>query len=91
MLPLLETTQHFNRPPFDAAGRIVARREVKVGRVYHAGETIDHAGELDARRIELLWNQGLIDTIPRGETFKVTPGELVNVEPPKKRDRRPSP
>lgn len=55
----------FARPRFDAGGRVVARRELTMGeRVYLPGEELD-AGLLAPRQIAMLWQQGVVDTMPR--------------------------
>lgn len=64
MSELLDNRQFFNRPPFDPNGKVVARREVKFGKVYHPKQEIPNHG-LDTRGLAMLWDQGLIDTLPQ--------------------------
>lgn len=57
----------FRRTPFDADGRVFARRELRMGeRVYTPGQELAAADrEQLAGRLGSLWDQGLIDTLPR--------------------------
>lgn len=58
----------FQRPTFDAAGRVVARRQLPMGkRVYEPGQELD-AGDREQfteRQLATLWQQGMIDTPAR--------------------------
>lgn len=57
----------FQRPPFLADGRVVARRELTMGgKTYRPGEGLsaEHCSELSERQIGAWWQQGLIDTPP---------------------------
>lgn len=51
------------RPLFRADGRVVARRQVHLGKVYERGQDIP-AGAVDARQLQVLWDQMLVDTLP---------------------------
>lgn len=55
----------FARPTFDAAGRVIARRELSLGcRTYQPGEEMTAADreQLTDRQLAMLWQQGVIDT-----------------------------
>jgi hypothetical protein len=52
-----------HRPPFRADGRVVARREMTLGRVYSAGQELPMDG-VTPRQLATWWDQGLVDTLP---------------------------
>ncbi|HEU4727684.1 MAG TPA: hypothetical protein VFT22_07340 [Kofleriaceae bacterium] len=62
------------RAPFDLAGRVVARREINLSRLYASGEEIpvDREG-LTSRQLAVFWDQALIDTLPREAPVKKSP------------------
>lgn len=55
----------FQRPPFDAAGRVVVRRELTLSKVYQHGDEIPESEGLTPRQVAMFWEQGLVDTLPR--------------------------
>lgn len=50
----------YGRPAFDAAARLVVRRAMTG---YRVGDEMP-AGDMTARQIAILWDQGWIDTLP---------------------------
>lgn len=76
----------FQRPPFDPAGRVVARRTITLGKVYQHGEDIPESEGLTPRQIGMFWEQGLIDTVPR----EVSDAELERLTVPS-RQKQPQP
>lgn len=54
------------RPMFNPAGRVVARRELTLtGKVHMKGDEIDAVAHgLSERTLAAWWDQGLIDTLP---------------------------
>lgn len=74
----------FRRPPFDASGRVVARRELRLGKVYQHGDEIPEAEGLSPRQIGMFWEQGLVDTLPR----ELSEAELERLTAPQ---RKPAP
>ena len=55
----------FQRPPFDASGRVVARRELTLSKVYRHGDEVPESEGLTPRLVAIFWEQGLVDTLRR--------------------------
>ncbi len=52
------------RPPFRADGRVVARREIRLGKVYSAGQDLPIEREgVTPRQVAIWWEQGMVDTL----------------------------